>query len=298
LLTERLADEFAGKGKILNWSDVWACYAGDNVMQYCFATNEDFLSSHDFKAPLIHALNNSLHLFPYLFYFSWLLPILKSLPESLTKILAPDVVPVLQYEKASRSDYLLYHTLRASTTDLRQGIITQILAIKSGKNQGHKDVSHLTVFKELLESDLPPQEKSVDRLFQDGFTLITAGMETTSYTLQIATCYVLYNPSIFRNVREELMLAIPDPANIPPQAELEKLPYLTAVITEGIYYTCSSSRRLGTESPSGSFKAGTLLTIQQQSGSHMGTSFVSPEPSLTGPFNTAPTLFHPQPRSP
>lgn len=100
-ICERLAEEYAGKGRILNWSDVWACYAGDNVIQYCFATNEDFLSIRDFKAPLIHALDSSLHIFPYMFYFPWLLPLLKLLPESLTRILAPDVVPVFQYEKAS-----------------------------------------------------------------------------------------------------------------------------------------------------------------------------------------------------
>lgn len=123
--------------------------------------------------------------------------------------------------------------MRASTADSKQEVIAQILAIKNGKNQGHKDVSHLTVFKELLDSDLPPEEKSVDRLFQDGFTLITAGMETTSYTLQIATLYVLYNQSIHQKLVKELLLAIPASANIPPLAELEKLPYLTAVITEG-----------------------------------------------------------------
>jgi hypothetical protein len=232
-ICERLTEEYAGKGRILNWSDVWACYASDNVMQYGFATNKDFLSIRNFKAPLIHALDSSLHIFPYIFYFPWLLPLMKLLPESLTRILAPDVVPVFQYEKASHFKRWAKYRMRASTADSKQEVIAQILAIKNGKNQGHKDVSHFTVFKELLDSDLPPEEMSVDRLFQDGFTLITAGMETTSYTLQIATLYVLYNQSIHQKLVKELLLAIPASANIPQLAELEKLPYLTAVITEG-----------------------------------------------------------------
>jgi hypothetical protein len=48
-----------------------------------------------------------------------------------------------------------------------------MLAIENGKNQGHKELSYLTVFKELLDSDLPPEENSVDRLFQGRFTLTT-----------------------------------------------------------------------------------------------------------------------------
>jgi cytochrome P450 len=118
-------------------------------------------------------------------------------------------------------------------TNSQQEVIAQIMAIKTGKNQAYKDASHPTVFKGLLDSDLPAEEKAIDRLFQDGFTLITAGMETTSYTLELATFHVLDNSSIFQKLHNELLLAIPNPTNIPAQTELEKLPYLTAVITEG-----------------------------------------------------------------
>lgn len=50
----------------------------------------------------------------------------------------------------------------------RQEIEDQIRAIYSGDNSAHKDVGHKTVFSELINSDLPPQEKAVERLKHEG----------------------------------------------------------------------------------------------------------------------------------
>jgi hypothetical protein len=55
-------------------------------------------------------------------------------------------------------------------------------------------------------------------------------METTGYTLQIATFYILYNPSILQKL-QELILAIPNPANIPPLAECS-VPRYEVVLTK------------------------------------------------------------------
>jgi hypothetical protein len=49
-----------------------------------------------------------------------------------------------------------------------QDIEEQIRAIKSGANEAHKDVAHKTVFSELLNSDLPAEEKAVERLKHEG----------------------------------------------------------------------------------------------------------------------------------
>ena len=111
----------------------------------------------------------------------------------------------------------------------------------TGKNTAHSEVSHTTVFKEMLDSDLPPAEKSVERLYQDGFALVTAGMETMSYALQLAIFHVLNNPAVHKKLCDELLTNIPDPAYIPHEIELEKLPYLTAIITECEIITIGTS---------------------------------------------------------
>lgn len=53
-------------------------------------------------------------------------------------------------------------------------------------------------------------------------------------TLSAITFQVLANPDVFRKLKEELVTAIPDANAIPAIAEVETLPYLSAVIQEGL----------------------------------------------------------------
>lgn len=60
------------------------------------------------------------------------------------------------------------------------------------------------------------------------------GTDTTALTLACITYQLLANPKILRRLKDELQKAIPDPSTIPNSLEMEKLPYLTAVIQEGV----------------------------------------------------------------
>ena len=62
---------------------------------------------------------------------------------------------------------------------------TQIKSIMTGENDNYKLSTHPTIFHDILESDLPPQEKALDRLWQEGQTIIGAGTETTAWTLSV-----------------------------------------------------------------------------------------------------------------
>lgn len=44
-----------------------------------------------------------------------------------------------------------------------------------GKNDRHKDVSHLTVLHDILNSILPPAEKAANRLADEGMAVVDAG---------------------------------------------------------------------------------------------------------------------------
>ena len=90
-----------------------------------------------------------------------------------------------------------------------------------------------TVFHEILASNIPAQDKSLERLTQEAVLINGAAVETTTWTLTVASCYVLCSPSINRRLRKELRTAMPNPDHILPWHELENLPYLKAVIMEG-----------------------------------------------------------------
>ena len=87
-----------------------------------------------------------------------------------------------------------------------------------------------SVFDSVLDNAvLPPQEKSLLRLEQEGTLLVLAGTESPAKTLTIIFFHLAANHSVLTKLRTELDTA-PSPAS---WTQLEQLPYLSAVIEEG-----------------------------------------------------------------
>ena len=114
----------------------------------------------------------------------------------------------------------------------------------SSKAQAERE----TIFHTLLDSDLPPSEKSEARLIDEGIVLIGAGSHTTAWTLTVSTFHILSNPTILRNLKEEFHANKKSGENLTLQ-QLEKLPYLTAVIKEGLRLAYGVSVRLPRSAP-------------------------------------------------
>lgn len=92
-----------------------------------------------------------------------------------------------------------------------------------------------TIFHGLLNNpNLPESEKITDRLLDEARVLVGAGTDTTANTLAVLTYHILANPHITKRLKAELAEAMPDTETMPESAQLEALPYLTAVIQEGI----------------------------------------------------------------
>lgn len=91
-----------------------------------------------------------------------------------------------------------------------------------------------TVFGALFDSDLPAEEKTVFRLSGEATTILLAGTETTSWTLSVTTFYLLANPLLLGRLAEELQTVVQDPRKLPRLSVLEQLPFLSAVILEGL----------------------------------------------------------------
>lgn len=87
------------------------------------------------------------------------------------------------------------------------------------------------------------------RLSQESQTIIGAGTETTAWTLSVILCYLLSQPATLSNLERELAPVIRDPKNLPTWAVLEKLPYLSAVILEGLRLSYGVATRLQRISP-------------------------------------------------
>jgi hypothetical protein len=73
--------------------------------------------------------------------------------------------------------------LKAPTSDHGQNYTDHIHNVKRLHAEGKDFESRGSVFKELLESNLPDNEKTIDRLGAEAGSLIGAGTETTSRSM-------------------------------------------------------------------------------------------------------------------
>ncbi len=101
------------------------------------------------------------------------------------------------------------------------------------KNVSSKQPSHPTIFHDALSADLLLEDMTLSRLQQEAMAVNGGAVETTSWALTVAVFHILNNQSIKSRLNAELKNAMPDPTKILPWNELEDLPYLSAVITEG-----------------------------------------------------------------
>ena len=120
----------------------------------------------------------------------------------------------------------------------------QIRAIMTSNNRDLKQDHSSNIFQELLNSDVPTEERSIDRLTDEGITLVGAGTNSTSHVLSATVYHVLANPIILQNIRKELQEIMPH--DFSAQAfltRLEHLPFLTASIMEGLRLSNAASHR-------------------------------------------------------
>lgn len=212
-MCERFETEYRHTKKPLCLDEAYAALTSDIINFYSFALSYDFLDMPEFKSPFtssIRKLALSLHVSGH---FPWFLQLMQSLPQSWIAVLNPNMKPVFEFHGEIRE---------------------QIRRIMTSENTSSQMSAHPTVFSEMLQSSLQPEEKTLDLLYHEAASIVGAGIETTKTALAVASFHILDNEPIKQRLQKELRAAIPEPLSAPPTlAQLERLPYLQAVIQEG-----------------------------------------------------------------
>lgn len=139
-----------------------------------------------------------------------------------------------------RATYPLFAQYRVQNLEYE----SQVRSILSHTDKTSTE-SHPTVFHSLRDDpDLPLSEKSLPRLVMEAQSLIGAGTLTSTHMLSITTYHILANTPVLSKLLEELEEAIPDIATPCPLQILEQLPYLSAVVLEGLRVSYGSVHRL------------------------------------------------------
>ncbi|MCJ1364028.1 hypothetical protein MMC16_003137 [Acarospora aff. strigata] len=126
-------------------------------------------------------------------------------------------------------------------------IAERMLSETDGKK--YEEKAHPTIFHEIIHSDLPPPEKTPKRLEQEAAVILGAGAVTTAWTLSVAMYHLAVQPEKLERLRAEIRSIMPDPHQPAKLQQLERLPYLTAVIMESLRLSNGISTRLARVAP-------------------------------------------------
>jgi len=108
-----------------------------------------------------------------------------------------------------------------------------IREVRDGLKPERETIFH-TVLNPSTGVDAEQDVPTVKHMIDEAFGMVAAAAETAGNAMTICAFHVLFNPRIYARLRQELLEAFPDPTQPVDYLTLEKLPYLTAVVKEGL----------------------------------------------------------------
>ncbi|KAL4863675.1 cytochrome P450 [Aspergillus spectabilis] len=90
---------------------------------------------------------------------------------------------------------------------------------------------------------MPEHLRSPERRMNESFALVVGGTETTARTLAVGIWHIYTSEDIRRKLREELKTVMTPPDTQPSWNDLEKLPYLSGVISKSLRLSTGVANR-------------------------------------------------------
>ena len=121
-------------------------------------------------------------------------------------------------------------------TGMQMECVRQVDDVKQRMTDG-KEVGRQTIFTTLLSGENKPEGYRIPTTWQlkdEAYSVLLAAADTTGNAMTVAAFHVLNNPAIYSKLVAELETAFPHQTENLPFVQLERLPYLTAVIKEGL----------------------------------------------------------------
>ncbi len=165
VLTTRL-HEALQTGQVVRMDAAFIALSLDVIYKYCFAGESKLLLREDFAVEWRNALMTSAELAKV---FKHLPFVKRAMPRAL---LAKWLGPLLDWQSQCRG--------------FAEKVLNEFESEKDGEQTKQK-----TIFHTILDSDLPPEEKTLDRLSDEGQILMGAAAETTGTSLTKAIFHLL-----------------------------------------------------------------------------------------------------------
>ncbi|KAG5748289.1 hypothetical protein H9Q70_009044 [Fusarium xylarioides] len=227
--------ELSGTGVVVRLDYAFEAFTGDVMQHICIEKPKSLLATDDFGEKWFEMLRNVSLSVPLMGMLPWLVHILQFIPERCIIWFAPSTAYFQNFRiQAGRQ---IEQAKQEKFENDRKGV----------KSVGGKP----TLFRYLIyESDLAPQDLSTERLQKEAMVLLGGGTTTTARTATMTCFWMLSMPEKGQRLRDELKPVMAGyPQKKPSLTELEKLPYLGAVIKESLRMAYGSMRRLPRTSP-------------------------------------------------
>ncbi|KAH8803014.1 cytochrome P450 [Xylogone sp. PMI_703] len=197
----------------INMSMLYRAATRDIISEYAFGDDGTCPIREDLNEPYFQAYHEMVINWHIGCYFPWIGHLLRKIPPWAVAMIMP--------------------TARHAINSVEVKFLSIYLQIDKIRSTPEYADEAQTIFHGLLHSDLPESEKTSPRLAEEAQNLLAAGTDSTANTLAALTYELLTSPEKLQKLRTELQQAIPD-GSLPVFSKIESLPYLSAVIQEGL----------------------------------------------------------------
>ncbi|KAK8058399.1 hypothetical protein PG994_008847 [Apiospora phragmitis] len=197
--------EAAHQGVTVKLDAAFSALTADITSEYGFGHCLGYLADDNFKNDIRESLLASLNLFHVVRFFPLIMRLAKVLPYRLVQAMNPNLSKVLGLRRLIRSM-----------------VVEELAKLDRGSP------SNATIVKALSDPSIPASERSMERLGDEGFVFLNAGV-TAGKTLAFTIFQLLADDKRrWNKLRQVLTEAFPDPNALDHVAEkeLEALPYL------------------------------------------------------------------------
>jgi cytochrome P450 len=227
-LVHKLCDKLLAQAEPFDVTMAYSCFTSDAISGYAFGESFGFLEQEgwypNFREPTASVLQPV-----FIFrFFPW-----TKASVGLGKVFV-DYLP--------KDIALMIRTLQIDLPERVQKVKANIDA--------NVILERPNIFDTLLRSDLDVLDKEPQRLTDEAGAVVAAGTETTSWALAVMTYHLLKQPQLLARLTQELKTVVHDATKLPDWTVLEHLPFLSAVIQEGLrlsYGVSARTARIATE---------------------------------------------------
>ncbi|KAI1761930.1 cytochrome P450 [Hypoxylon sp. FL1150] len=207
---------FATSQQTVNLGAAITAFSRDVANDFVLRKSYNSLEREDFDEPMVAASAGGGQMWRLSKHVRFIAPLMRAIPVSWIMKLGDDPTKLFfRHIEETMQDTIKLMDVAASPND-----------------EGRRTIVH-----EILDSKLPPAEKASARVFED----------TTASALRLITFHLYTNPDILQRLRDELAGAS-DTLEWERKV-LEQLPYLTAILMEGLRLSPAIGTRMARIAP-------------------------------------------------